>query len=342
MMSFIWSSDYPLESGKGGTEAYTIGQVRELLKRGYPARIISIGFGDNDGRDNFPDIPFVSMELRDLEKLDDTLFFISNPLPVTTKQQSFVILHCPPHADSTKAHPGFGYYNKGIIGKTMVTPSRYAAKIWADYLKKPLQSIKIVHPFADQAFGQAKRVMRPRKKRILYAGRLTPEKGIFTLLASLHTIPLQHENIEFTVLNCGADTIQGKIISKLLSVHPLINLIPAAPTPSSLANIMTAHDVLVMPSTHFYWNEFFGMLSVEAQHAGCRVIASNDGGLPETSCGGLLLFEPDNPMALAKGIVNALHLGALTNRERTLARTQFTVQQSVDTLLDLLRQPKRP
>lgn len=43
---------------------------------------------------------------------------------------------------------------------------------------------------------------------------------------------------------------------------------------------------VVMPSNSHYWHETFGIVSVEAQHAGCRVIASDDGGLPVTDCGG--------------------------------------------------------
>jgi hypothetical protein len=40
--------------------------------------------------------------------------------------------------------------------------------------------------------------------------------------------------------------------------------------------------VLVMPSYSQYWRETFGVVSIEAQHWGCRVVASGDGNLPES------------------------------------------------------------
>ena len=60
-----------------------------------------------------------------------------------------------------------------------------------------------------------------------------------------------------------------------------------------------------MPSV---FAEPFGMLSVEAQHSGCRVIASSLGGLPETNCGLLSLVEERNPQALVTAMGEAIKL----------------------------------
>jgi hypothetical protein len=80
------------------------------------------------------------------------------------------------------------------------------------------------------------------------------------------------------------------------------------------------------------------MLSIEAQHSGCRVIASNDGGLPETDCG-VVLVRPDNAEALAWGIREAMDSGPLSPAARQDAGMRFTVGQSVDTLLNVFAQP---
>jgi D-inositol-3-phosphate glycosyltransferase len=72
-------------------------------------------------------------------------------------------------------------------------------------------------------------------------------------------------------------------------------------------------------------------VSIEAQHSGCRVIASDDGGLPETDCGGVVLVGPDNAEALAWGIREAVDRGPLS----PAAGMRFTVAQSVDTLLNV-------
>ena len=79
------------------------------------------------------------------------------------------------------------------------------------------------------------------------------------------------------------------------------------------------------------------MVSVEAQHAGCRVVASKSGGLPETNIGGLVLVKPDDPKALAVGIARALALGPMSAAERHRAASKFTITKSVDQLLSVIK-----
>ena len=99
------------------------------------------------------------------------------------------------------------------------------------------------------------------------------------------------------------------------------------------------HDIVVMPSNSQYWHETFGIVSIEAQHSGCRVVASDDGGLPETDCGGVVLVRPDNAEALAWGIINAADCGPVSAADRRHAGTRFTAAQSVDSLLDVFARP---
>ncbi len=53
-----------------------------------------------------------------------------------------------------------------------------------------------------------------------------------------------------------------------------------------MAALIASYDIVVLPSNSQYWHETFGIISIEAQlSSGCRVVASDDGGLPETDCG---------------------------------------------------------
>ncbi len=88
-----------------------------------------------------------------------------------------------------------------------------------------------------------------------------------------------------------------------------------------------------MPSV---FAEPFGMLSIEAQHAGCRVVASNVGGLPETNCGLLTLVDSRSPLALLTGIKQAVALGPITKKERDDAVEKFTLGESVNDLLEVI------
>jgi glycosyltransferase involved in cell wall biosynthesis len=107
-----------------------------------------------------------------------------------------------------------------------------------------------------------------------------------------------------------------------------------------MATLMARHDIVVMPSNSQYWHETFGIVSIEAQHSGCRVVASDDGGLPETDCGGMVLVRPDNAEALAWGIREAADSGPLSRAARHDAGARFTVGQSVDALLSVLTRPQ--
>src|ERR1700754_3358528 len=115
----------------------------------------------------------------------------------------------------------------------------------------------------------------------------------------------------------------------MLGEHPRISVVANCKTPDRMAALMAEHDIVVMPSNSQYWHETFGIVSIEAQHAGCRVIASDDGGLPETDCGGVTLITPDDAEALAWGIREAASSGPLSQAARHDAGTRFTVGQSV-------------
>lgn len=329
MIAFVWSSVYPLMAGTGGSETYTVGHVRELNKRQIEARIITLGLDEEDGRHSFPDIPFKNMTISDLEKIDDTIVFVNEIVKVKTKHPAFVIFHCSPPKRKRQKE-----YQEWVKDKEIIVTSNYAAKIWSDYLDLSVQDIHVVYPFAERDFARAKPSQNKKKTQILYAGRLTPEKGVYNLLAALHFLsPLKHT---FVFTDAGCHTPAGKIIKTLLKVHPYIKCVPAKTTRPVMAQLMVESDVVVVPTPGESWHETFGMVSVEAQHAGCRVVATTDGGLPETDCGGVIYTKPNNPSMLSKAILKAVDMGRLTPSERNAAVRKFTVKQSVDNLLEVV------
>jgi len=327
LISFIWSPGNVLPAGTGGSENYTIGQVRELTRRGISAQVVTVGLGTDDGRAEFSGIPFRALStLGEVGDLDGVVVFVNEPHPVHTKQPAFL-----------KAFAVAGTRNRALIAT-----SRYAARLWSRYLDVDVSTINVVYPFAEPCFAVQSRPDRLRERtRILFAGRLSPEKGIYTLLETLHIdIIAQDAALSFTATTAGADKPQGKIIERLLGAHPGVSVVPSCKTPATMAALMADHDIVVMPSNSQYWHETFGIVSIEAQHSGCRVIASDDGGLPETDCGGVVLVKPDNAEALAWGIRAAVGNGPLSPVARQHAGTRFTVAQSVDALLAVFAKPQ--
>ncbi|WP_310964783.1 glycosyltransferase family 4 protein [Nocardioides terrisoli] len=338
MISFIWSPGNRLPAGTGGSENYTVGQVRELNRRGIAAQVVTVGLGSADGRDDFTDVPFRSLAtLAAVSDLDGTVVFVNEPHPVATRHPAYLILHNPPPIrDRYRA-----FATDGTRDRVLIATSRYAAALWSDFLDVDVATIRVVHPFAEPHFAREPRRASPTgQTRILFAGRLSPEKGIYTLLETLHVDVIDRDaSLTFTATTAGSDKPQGRIIEKLLAAHPGIDVVPACKSPARMAALMAAHDVVVMPSNSQYWHETFGIVAIEAQHAGCRVVASNDGGLPETDCGAVVLVEPDNAEALAWGIRAAVGQGPPTAAARQLASAMYTVAESVDTLLDVLAGP---
>jgi D-inositol-3-phosphate glycosyltransferase len=272
--------------------------------------------------------------------LAGTVVFVNDIASVPTLKRSFQVLHNPPpirekHRSSTI---------EGTRDRVLIATSRYSARLWAEFLEVNPASIHVVYPFAEPPFAAAIREAAPAGVvRILYAGRLSPEKGIYTLLAMLHIdVIAEDRTLSFTVTTAGSDKPQGRIIEQFVHAHPEINLVDARRTPATMAGLMAAHDIVLMPSNGQYWHETFGIVSIEAQHSGCRVVASDDGGLPETNCGAVILVEPDNAEALASGIRAAIARGPISPAEREVATGRFTVAHSVDALLDILTRYGHP
>ena len=329
MISFVWPPGEPMLAGTGGSETYTAGHVRELLRRGISAQVVTIGHGKRGGRKDFADIPFLALrEPAELTALTGQIVFVNAAYQVATKQKAAIILHCviPEVCERLQ-------YQSYIAGKSVIATSVYSAQQWALYLDIPYSRIHIVLPFADPVFGSVVRSKPAKHTRILYAGRLHPEKGIYTVLEMLHEYVMRSNGHRVCIVLAGQHVETGQTIARMLQGYKYAQLLPPQKTVPGMAELLSRNDILVVPSVYA---EPFGMLSIEAQHAGCRVVASNLGGLPETNCGLLTLVEPRDPKALLKGIEQAVALGAATKKERTVAKANFTLDASLTSLLDVL------
>ena len=333
VISFVWELGLPLPAGTGGSENYTIGHVRELNRRGISAQIVTVGAGIDDGRDGFADIPFRSLgSVADVAELDGTVLFVTEFPAVRTRNPAYQFLHIPPPLRDGERRRVAAQTR----GRTLIATSRFGAQLWSAFLDT--DDIHVVYPFAERCFGEQVRPNGSAAVRVLYAGRLSPEKGIYTFMEMLHNdlIVASDLDLTFAATTAGADKPQGRIIHGLVQAHPGIQLVPARRSPAAMADLMAGYDIVVMPSTGQYWHETFGIVSIEAQHAGCRVVASDDGGLPETDCGLVTYVDPDNAEALALGIRAAIAEGHVTPIERRNALGKFTVEQSVDGLLAVI------
>jgi glycosyltransferase involved in cell wall biosynthesis len=329
-IGIVWSEDMPFVQHAGGSETYTALQIKQLVKLGYAVNFYAFGKTKESDLGQL-DIPIHTPETRlDLSKADDTFIFpiVPDYEIDDLRRNSHVILHVP----ATGMQPlDEEYFRKNGVGiHTPIVTSTFMAGHWQEVLDLQ-QPPSVVYPPTDPAYGlQSRPTQRNSPPRALFAGRPTPEKGIFVLFASLESAPLTDEEFDMTCVKTINHDGGTEIINALFDAHPGIRTTDARPDPASMAELYSQHDVVVMPSI---WTEPFGMISVEAQHAGCRVVASDIGGLPETDCGSLVLTAPNDYKALAQSISAALRLGPLSQQEREAATTKFTVEDSVSALL---------
>jgi len=330
MISFIWPPGAPMLAGTGGSETFTAGQVRELLRRGIAAQVVTVGHGFKDGRKDFADIPFVALtNASEISHLHGTVVFVNRAYNVPTKNKAAIILHyiAPGPAERKQRQAE-------TKDKIIIATSIYSGQQWALFLDLPYSRLHIVLPFADPVFGSARRSKPATKTRILFAGRLHPEKGVYTVLEMMHENVMRKNGHRVSIVTAGQHVEQGQVIAHMMRDYPYAQLIPARKTVAGMATLLAHSDILLMPSV---FAEPFGMLSIEAQHTGCRVVASNIGGLPETNCGLLTLIESRNPRSLITGIEQAVALGPATKKERDVAKNSFMLDESVDSLLEALR-----
>lgn len=132
-------------------------------------------------------------------------------------------------------------------------------------------------------------------KYILYVGRLSPEKGIGTFIASLKHLPM----IPVKLLGDGP---QRKQIKQIVLNHGLSQVEFLGYRPKEdICQIMRDALCVVVPSE---WYEPAGLVIYEAFASGKCVIASRIGGIPELVEDGVngLLFEAGNARELVKKI----------------------------------------
>lgn len=142
---------------------------------------------------------------------------------------------------------------------------------------------------------------------IVFSGRLVKDKGIKELLLAIKELK-EDRNIKLLVIGSedfSKNTEQSPFILKLheiaKSIEDKIRFTGFIPY-SELPHYYATADVMVVPS---HINEAFGMTCIEASAIGLPIIATNDGGIPETLIGQkhiLIDKGPNMPIQIAKAI----------------------------------------
>jgi glycosyltransferase involved in cell wall biosynthesis len=115
---------------------------------------------------------------------------------------------------------------------------------------------------------------------ILYLGRITPQKGLDTLLAAYERVARHRPDVGLRIVGGETETstppeYREKLQEKAEKGAGTVEFIPHV---EDVRPLLAASDLLALPSE---WGEPFGRVLIEAMSSGVPVIASKDGGIPE-------------------------------------------------------------
>ena len=82
-------------AGTGGSETFTAGHVRELVRRNIAVQIAIVGPAVSTTLLDFPDLPIVGLAAKEeISDLAGTVVFINQAYDIPTRNKSAIILHC--------------------------------------------------------------------------------------------------------------------------------------------------------------------------------------------------------------------------------------------------------
>jgi glycosyltransferase involved in cell wall biosynthesis len=158
----------------------------------------------------------------------------------------------------------------------------------------------------------------PNEVVIGFAGRFERQKGIFVLAAALEQVMAQAPAAR--ALWVGHGEMESELEARL-SASPFAARHVRQPWSGELQTCIAAMDVLAFPSIR---RESFGRVAAEAQACGIPVVASRDGGSPETIVEGLsgLLAPPGDVSAWSEAILQLASDASLRARMAAAGRAQ--------------------
>lgn len=199
----------------------------------------------------------------------------------------------------------------------LLTVSNYLAR-WYE-VRLPDINIQIITNGIDKAIyhqtttpPEWKKRLPASKKVILYAGRISREKGVHLLAEAFALLVPRHPELQLVIIgerSFGTHD-RAKYADRLEAfLKPFSNRVDLIGSvhPEEMHRHYQAGDLLVVPSI----SETFGMVCLEGMAAGIPVLASPKGGLPEfvqPGKTGFLINEYGNAPSLAAQIEDILEM----------------------------------
>jgi glycosyltransferase involved in cell wall biosynthesis len=211
----------------------------------------------------------------------------------------------------------------------------------------PVANAKIIYTGLDvKKYLNSKHIQRgygDRNLNLLYAGRLTPDKGIETAIEAMTKVVFSQgkREIKLTLVGSGSAEYENHLrqLVNQAGLTDNVSFLGWVP-PAEMPELLQKFDVLVLPSI---WPEPFSRAVLEGMISGLVVVATRTGGTPEIIADGEngLLFMPNDPEDLAKKIARlADHpesRGKLAEAGKQTVLERFTITIMMDEVESFLQ-----
>jgi glycosyltransferase involved in cell wall biosynthesis len=163
----------------------------------------------------------------------------------------------------------------------------------------PVRSEVIGNPFETGEFERLRAT--PRDRDVVFLGRLVSDKGCDLLLEALGRLKAKGLTPSLTVVGDGTELDRLRAMVERLRLGDQVEF--AGALREGRGAVVARHRVMAIPSR---WREPFGVVALEGIAAGCAIVASEQGGLPDAvgPCG--LYFPNGDAAALADALERVL------------------------------------
>ena len=203
-------------------------------------------------------------------------------------------------------HGGFAFKKLKFDNLITVSSSLKSSYSQNGFSKERISVIPrgIPECFISQAKIPLAGIVDKQEIRLLYAGRIVPEKGAHIAVdaLSLITSKFSSKKISLDIIGTGPDQYINELKEMIdsLGLKNRVRMIASMPR-GDLLEMYDKYDVMLVPAI---WEEPFGNTVIESMARNLPVIASRVGGFPEMIVDGVngLLVCPNDSKALADSV----------------------------------------
>jgi lipopolysaccharide heptosyltransferase II len=349
------------ELNSGGVETGTLDLVKQLIKNGHKAVVIS-----NGGKllDELISLGGIHYSLPVHEKSVFTVFSMIAKIRDIIKKEDIDIVHARSRAPAFSAFFAayfsdipfittcHGYYSRHIFSKVMgwgrfvVVPSNVVARHMIDSFNVPRERIRLIPRGVDlDRYSYLDPIDTQDKKeyRIGIIGRITPIKGHIYLIRAISKVARIAPEIRLYVIGNPPSAKpkyrqELEVLTRRLALTQHISFLgDCDDVPGALKQL----DLLVVPSIG---EETFGRVIIEAQAAGVPVIASRIGGIVDIikdNDNGILVNPRDYSKlsdAILKIIKDKELRRKISLRARTIVERRFSLEIMYNKTMDVYKE----